>query len=142
MAVGYVRSLERSSSLNHFVADIHAAAGMDVSQDTALVEGALPRQLGRSASQDSVNSVSHESPPVSSISPGHSGSGGAECVGNTGTSVKVDSRSKAPTLQSDSSPPIPTTPLAGASGLSSSRRITVLSQVGKVKGKRGSLTKL
>ena len=139
-AVDSVRSLERSSSLNRVVADIHAAAGMDVSQDTPLVEGALPRQLGRSASQDSVTSVSRDRPPVSSISPGHSGSGGAECVGSMGTPDKVDSHSKAPTLQSDSSPRIPVTPLAGASGLSNTRRITVPSQVGKVKGKGRSLT--
>ena len=80
-------------------------------------------------------------PLVNSISPGHSGSGGAECVGSTGTPAKVDSRSKAPTLQSDSSH-IPVTPLAGASGLSSSRRITVPIQVGRVKGKGGSLTRI
>ena len=48
--------------------------------------------------------------------------------------AKVDSRSKAPTLQSDSSR-IVVTPLAGASGLTSTSRITVPSQVGKVKGK-------
>ena len=42
-AVDSVRSLERSSSLSRVVADAHAAAGMDVSQDTPLVEGALPR---------------------------------------------------------------------------------------------------
>ena len=57
-----------------------------------------------------------------------------------GTPVKVDSRSKVPTLQSDSSPSIPVTSLAEASGLSSSRRITVPRQVDKVKGKGGSLT--
>ena len=109
---------------------------MNVSQDTPLVKGALPRQLGRCASQDFVTSVSRDSPPVSSISQEHSGPGGAESVGSTGNPAKVDSRSKATTLQSSSSR-IPVTSLAGTSGLSSSRRITVPSQVGKVKCKGG-----
>ena len=61
-AVDSVRSLERSSSLSRVVADIHAAAGMDVSQDTLLIEDALTRQLGRSTSQDSVTSVSRDRP--------------------------------------------------------------------------------
>ena len=138
--VDSVHSLQWSSSLNSVVADIHAAAGMDVSQDTPLVEGALPRQLGRSASQDSMTSVSRDSPLVSSISLEHSGSAGVECVGSTGTPAKVNSRSEALTLQSDSSPRVPATSLAGVSGLFSSRRITVPSQVGKVKGKGASLT--
>ena len=89
---------------------------MDVSQDTPLVEGALSRQLGCSAFQDSVTSVSRDRPLVNSISPEHSG------------------------IQSDSSPRIPVIPLTGASGLSSTRRITVPSQIGKVKGKGGFLT--
>ena len=61
-AVDSVRSLERSSSLNRAVADIYATAGMDVSQDTPLV--------------DSVTSVSRDNLLVNSISLGHSGSGG------------------------------------------------------------------
>ena len=61
-------------------------------------------------------------------------------MSSTATPAKVDSHSKAPSLQSDSSPRIPVIPLAGASGLSSSRRITVPNQVGKVKDKGGSLT--
>ena len=127
--------MDRSSSLSCVVADVHAAAGMDVSQETPLVEGALLRHLGRSASQESVTSVSRDRPPVNFISPRYSGSGSAESVGSTGTPAKMDSRSKAPTLQSNSSPRIPVIPLAGASSLSSIHRITIPSQIGKVKGK-------
>ena len=122
-AVDSVRSLERSSFLSRVVADVHAATGMDVSQDASSIGSfCVPRFR---------DFVSRDRPPVSSISPGHFGSGGAKCVGSTGTPAKVDSRSKVPTLQSDSSPCIPVTPLAGASGLSSTRRINVPSQVGK-----------
>ena len=52
-------------------------------------------------------------------------------------SIYINSRSKSLTLQSESFPLIPVTPLAGTSDFSSTRRITVPSQVGKVKDRGG-----